>query len=37
MDIDSDGGGTRIGVTIPIPPDAAWKKPVEVESLPTMQ
>jgi PAS domain S-box-containing protein len=37
MDIESDSSGTRIGVTIPIPPDAPWKKPNEVESLPTMQ
>ena len=37
MDIESDSSGTRIGVTIPIPPDAPWKRPNEVESLPTMQ
>ena len=37
MDIESDSGGTRIGVTIPIPSDAPWKKPDEVESRYTMQ
>ncbi len=37
MDIDSDSSGTCICVTIPIPPDAPWKKPDEVESLPTLQ